>query len=73
MAAIDRLFESPSRTITVEFQGATRGFSCDIWVDPPGQVWEDFRYNFDELFMLMEGDIGLTVQNKAFRPKVGRS
>jgi hypothetical protein len=18
-----------------------RGFSCDLWIDPPGQVWED--------------------------------
>lgn len=22
---------------------ASGGFSCDLWTDPPGQRWEDFR------------------------------
>ena len=32
-----------------------RGFSCDLWVDPPGQVWEDYVHSTDELLMLMDG------------------
>ena len=31
---------------------AARGFSCDIWTDPPGQVWADFVHATDELVML---------------------
>jgi hypothetical protein len=31
---------------------ATRGFSCDLWTDPPGQRWEDFRHATDELIIL---------------------
>jgi hypothetical protein len=23
---------------------ASRGFSCDLWTDLPGQRWEDFRH-----------------------------
>ncbi len=23
---------------------ALRGFSCDLWTDPPGQRWEEFRH-----------------------------
>ena len=29
---------------------AGEGFSCDLWVDPPGQVWEDYRHATDELW-----------------------
>ena len=32
-----------------------RGYSCDIWTDPPGQVWEDFAHETDELVMLLDG------------------
>jgi len=36
-----------------------RGFTCDLWVDPPGQVWADFVHDTDELVMLEEGEIEL--------------
>ncbi len=32
-----------------------RGFSCDLWVDPPGQVWEDYVHETDELVIPVEG------------------
>src|SRR2546427_9622560 len=48
-----------------------RGFSCDLWVDPPGQVWEDYLHSTDELLMLMEGKLELEMQGKTFRPAIG--
>lgn len=24
------------------------GYSCDLWVDPPGRTWEDFVHDTDE-------------------------
>ena len=33
-----------------------RGFSCGLWVDPPGQVWADFIHDTDELVMAVEGE-----------------
>jgi hypothetical protein len=35
---------------------AGRGFSCDLWVDSPGRVWNDFVHECDELVMLVEGE-----------------
>jgi hypothetical protein len=35
---------------------AERGFSCDLWVDPPGRVWSDFVTIGAELVMLIEGE-----------------
>ena len=48
-----------------------RGFSCDLWVDPPGQVWEDYAHSTDELLMLMEGKLELEMQGKTFRSAIG--
>jgi mannose-6-phosphate isomerase-like protein (cupin superfamily) len=48
-----------------------RGFSCGLWVDPPGQVWEDYVHSVDELLMLMEGALELEMQGKILRPGIG--
>ena len=34
---------------------AKRGFTYTLWTDPPGQVWEDFVHEVDELVTLVEG------------------
>ena len=49
---------------------ATRGFSCDLWTDPPGQRWEDFRHTTDELIMVMEGKVEFEIAGKVYHPKV---
>lgn len=49
----------------------SRGFSCDVFTDPPGQKWEDFTHDVDELFMVMDGDVEVEITGKISRPKVG--
>ncbi|GAB1722084.1 MAG: hypothetical protein NTNFB01_09800 [Nitrospira sp.] len=48
-----------------------RGFSCDLWVDPPGQVWEDYRHATDELLMLVAGRLELEFGERCIRPAPG--
>ncbi|ODT45928.1 MAG: cupin domain-containing protein [Nitrospira sp. SCN 59-13] len=48
-----------------------RGFSCDLWVDPPGQVWEDYRHATDELVMPVAGRLELEFDGRCLRPAVG--
>ena len=50
---------------------AARGFSCDIWSDPPGQVWADFVHATDELVMLIDGLIELRFAGRVLRPAAG--
>ena len=50
---------------------AARGFSCDIWIDPPGQVWADFVHDTDELVMPIEGDVQFEIEDKIFTPAPG--
>jgi mannose-6-phosphate isomerase-like protein (cupin superfamily) len=48
-----------------------RGFSCDVWTDPPGQRWEGFVHPTDELVMLVEGEIEMEVDGRVLVPAVG--
>jgi mannose-6-phosphate isomerase-like protein (cupin superfamily) len=57
------------RQVSREWRG--RGFSCDIWTDPPGQVWADFVHDSDELLMLIDGEIELRFGGQVLRPRSG--
>ncbi len=56
---------------SVEQDWRTRGFSCSLWVDSPGQRWEDFTHSADELFMVLDGDVELELAGRVLRPPVG--
>ncbi len=55
----------------IEHQWRTRGFSCGVWADPPGQNWVDYVHETDELLMVLEGELELTMNGQKLRPKVG--
>ena len=48
-----------------------RGFSCGIWVDPPGQRWEDFTHAVEELVMLVEGRMEMELAGAVLHPHIG--
>ncbi len=50
---------------------AQRGFSCEVWTDPPGRVWSDFVHDMDELLMLVEGELEVSLPDKTWRPRIG--
>ena len=50
---------------------ASRGFCCDLWVDPPGQRWEDFTHRTDEVVTVVEGTMEFEIEGKIHRPKPG--
>jgi quercetin dioxygenase-like cupin family protein len=50
---------------------AKRGFSCDLWIDSPGQRWEDFQHATDELVMVLEGQMEFDIAGEVCRPRCG--
>ena len=38
------------------------GFSCGLWVDPPGQSWLDFVHGTDERVVVKEGALDVEVE-----------
>jgi quercetin dioxygenase-like cupin family protein len=55
----------------VEGRWRERGFSCALWIDPPGQVWADFVHDTDELVMVVEGDVEFEIEGQVHRPAPG--
>ena len=50
---------------------AKRGFSCDLWTDPPGRGWEDFTHATDELVVVMEGEMEFEIAGQVCHPAIG--
>lgn len=48
-----------------------RGFSFGVWEDAPGQIWSDFIHDADELFMLVEGEVSVTIDGETIEAVVG--
>jgi mannose-6-phosphate isomerase-like protein (cupin superfamily) len=48
---------------------AARGFSCALWIDPPGQRWEDFVHNTDELVLVLEGELEFEINGEISYPR----
>ncbi|HUO05055.1 MAG TPA: cupin domain-containing protein [Candidatus Binataceae bacterium] len=48
-----------------------RGFGCDVWTDPPGQVWNGYVHPVDELLMVVQGRLELEIDGKPVQPKTG--
>ncbi|MGF1610960.1 MAG: cupin domain-containing protein [Kiloniellales bacterium] len=38
-----------------------RGYSCDLFVDPPGRAWNDFVHGTNELVTVVEGRLEMTI------------
>jgi len=41
-----------------------QGFSCDLWVDPPGQRWEGYVHDVDEVVHVAEGRMEFEIEGK---------
>lgn len=50
---------------------ATRGFSCELWTDPPGQHWENFTHVTDELVTVLDGEMEFEIAGQLHHPKPG--
>ncbi|MBF0186835.1 MAG: cupin domain-containing protein [Magnetococcales bacterium] len=49
----------------------SRGFSCDLWQDPPGQRWEDYVHEVDEVVIVLEGEMEFEVEGEIHHPQIG--
>ena len=54
-------YASPVQRDGVAQDWADRGYSCDLFVDPPGQVWRDFVHATNELVTVLNGRLEMTV------------
>jgi mannose-6-phosphate isomerase-like protein (cupin superfamily) len=54
-------FSAPIDADKVAADWRQRGYSCNLFVDPPGQQWLDFTHACNELVTVVEGRLEMTV------------
>lgn len=54
-------FTAPVDPEAIARDWAQRGFSCRLWVDAPGQEWNDFVHATRELVTVVEGRLDFEV------------
>lgn len=54
--------DQPLEQESIAAAWARDGFSCDLWVDPPGREWLDFVHQADERVVVQEGSIEFEVE-----------
>lgn len=55
----------------VRAEWAARGYSCEVWIDAPEQVWRDFEHDVDELVLLLEGRATIDLDGRTIRVEAG--
>lgn len=64
-------FARPVNREAVARDWRARGFSCELFVDPPGREWLDFVHRTNELVAVVEGRLHLTINGRAFVAEEG--
>lgn len=59
-------FNTPVDRDAVARDWAARGFSCDLFTDPPGREWLDFTHDVNELVTVMSGKLALALEDAWF-------
>ena len=64
-------FPTPIDRAAVAADWAKRGYSCGLFVDPPGQEWNNFVHNCNELVMVAEGRLEMSVGDQSLIAEEG--
>ncbi|HDN25552.1 MAG TPA: cupin domain-containing protein [Thioploca sp.] len=59
-------FSAPVESAIVATDWKARGYSCDLFTDPPGREWNDFVHNCDEVVTVLDGQLEMTVEGQHF-------
>lgn len=54
-------FGCPVERVEVAREWRKRGYSCGLFVDPPGRAWNDFVHRSNELLTVIEGKLEVEV------------
>lgn len=57
-------FEQPMTQASVAENWQERGYSCMLFSDPPGQCWEDFVHDCNEVVTVQQGRLEMEIEGK---------
>ncbi len=59
---IKKKFPVPVSQEEVSQDWNQRGYSCGLFIDPPGREWNDFVHSMNEVVIVMEGQLRMTIE-----------
>jgi len=68
---VRRKFPQPVDQAQVDNDWRARGFGCDLFVDPPGQEWNNFTHSTNELVMVVEGRLEMKMLGETYEMDAG--
>jgi len=60
-------FPTPVDRSAVSEDWCRRGYSCGLFVDPPGRCWEDFVHATNELVTVVDGFLEMEISGIVMR------
>ena len=64
-------FAVPVDRVEVAADWGRRGYSCDLFVDPPGREWNGFVHATNELVTVVEGRLQLVIDGRTLTAEPG--
>jgi quercetin dioxygenase-like cupin family protein len=64
-------FNVPVDRAAVRDDWRRRGYSCDLFTDPPGRQWNDFVHDTDELITVVDGRMRVIVAGESYVAEPG--
>lgn len=64
-------FAAPVDAAAVAADWKARGYSCHVFDDPPGQAWNDFVHDTNEVVTVAEGRLALVIEARRFVVEAG--
>ena len=62
---------APVDRIRVAEDWQSQSFGCDLFVDPPGQEWNNFVHSTNELVTVVEGRLAMTMYGETVVMEAG--
>ena len=54
-------FPLPLNRQNIAADWGARGYSCELFVDPPGREWKEFVHAANELVVVLDGTLKMTI------------
>ena len=64
-------FSVPLNRAEVARSWSARGYSCDLFSDPPGREWNDFVHSTNEVVTVVEGKLLMSIDGEEFIAEPG--
>ncbi len=64
-------FAAPVDKAAVAAEWRGRGYSCGTFVDPPGQCWDDFVHDCNEMVAVVEGRLEMEISGQTVAMEPG--